>query len=171
MVIGLAPAWIHSRPGRARSGLREPGATRGAHPKTAEGAQERAEYSSAAKSRPAQGTCGFGPLAPFRPTRLSARRSGTGLGGRVGRIGPRGLWGNVLSTHCEEAGGRDPQRRQLAQRAIGRRGVRARSVEHFFPTSIGPVVSGRYLDLRTTPSSSTVNGNFGSIFTNPFSLG
>ena len=31
-------------------------------------------------------------------------------------------------------------------------------MEHFYPTSIGPSVPGRYLDPSTTPSSSTVKG-------------
>ena len=48
---------------------------------------------------------GFGPLAPLRPTRLRARSAGWGLGGRVSAgAGLVGLWGDVLSTHCEEAG-------------------------------------------------------------------
>ena len=105
---------------------------------------------------------GLGPLAPLRPIRPRARRAGWGLGlrGSAG-AGPGGLWGDVLSTHCEEAGGRDPPLRRLAERMMagqGRRGVRARPVEHFYPTSIGPSVPGRYLDPSTTPSSSTVKG-------------
>ncbi len=82
--------------------------------------------------------------------------------------------GDVLSTHCEEAGGRDPPPRRLAERlmaGLGRRGVRVCPVEHIFPTSIGPIVPGRCLDLPTTPSSSTVNGKFGTVFTNPLPLG
>ena len=56
--------------------------------------------------------CGFGPLAPLRPTRLRARRAGWGLGGRVSAgEGQGGLWGDVLSTHCEEAG--DVTRRRV----------------------------------------------------------
>ena len=48
---------------------------------------------------------GFGTLAPLRPIRPRARSAGWGLGGRVTvGAGPGGLWGDVLSTHCEEAG-------------------------------------------------------------------
>ena len=46
--------------------------------------------------------CALG-CPPPDPTR--ARRAGWGLGGRVSvGAGPGGLWGDVLSTHYEEAG-------------------------------------------------------------------
>ena len=86
--------------------------------------------------------------------------------------GPGVLWGDVLSTHYEETGGCDSLLRRLAERVTagqGRRGARSRPMEHIFPTSIGPIVPGRY--LLTTPSSPTVNGNFGPIFTNLLPLG
>ena len=41
----------------------------------------------------------------------------------------------------------------------------------YLPHKYWAFVPGRYLALRTTPSSSTVNGNFGPIFTNLLPLG
>jgi hypothetical protein len=86
---------------------------------------------------------GFGTLAPLRPIRPRARSAGWGLGGRVSvGAGPGRLWGDVLSTHCEETGGCDSPLRRLAERVTagqGRRGARSRPMEHIFPTSIGPL--------------------------------
>ena len=85
-----------------------------------DGGHDSNPCSSSAFLSPPSSPGGFGPLAPLRPTRLRARRAGLGLGGRVSiGAGPGRLWGDVLSTHCEETGGCDPPPCRLAEAHVG----------------------------------------------------
>ena len=114
----------------------------------------------------------LGPWLPSaRPDYAPGEPAGAS-GSCVGRSGPGGTVGGRAEHSLRGGGGRDLPPRRLAERMTagqGRRGGRVCPLEPFFPTSIGPIVPGRY--LLTTPSSPTVNGNFGPIFTNPLPLG
>jgi len=78
-----------------------------------------------------------------------------------------GLWGDVLSTHCEEAGDvisrrvNWPSAFWLADAACVSAPRRTSS-----PQVLG--LCARQVDLRTTSSTSTVNGNLALYFHKPF---